>query len=129
MKGCSVDHRIDIADRAAISLSFICVVHCIAVAVLVGVLPAMAASLPFEHWVHDVLFWLAVPVSAFALIGGFRQHTNIIPSVVVTVGLGLMFFAFFVFHDSQWETWLSLAGAAVVACGHIVNYHLLRRLP
>lgn len=121
-----MERRADLADKTAIGLSFICVIHCVGISIVAATLPALSAAIPFEHWVHDFLFWIAVPISALALVGGIRQHRKLGPSLYVVAGLFTMFLGFFTFHETPHETWMSIVGAGVVAVGHVMNYRLLR---
>ena len=53
-------------DSAAIGVSTLCIIHCLALPLLVVALPALAVVAEVE-WVHKALVLVAAPVSLFAL--------------------------------------------------------------
>ncbi|MFY8100675.1 MAG: MerC domain-containing protein, partial [Allorhizobium sp.] len=75
-------------DGVAMSLSGLCLLHCLA-------LPVLAVGLPFlsvvaeAEWVHWLLVALAVPASALALLGSDGRRAG--PLVLgATLGLSLL---------------------------------------
>ena len=61
-------------DRTAIALSSLCVVHCLALPVLIAVLPFLA-HFGDDHWHAEVLI-VVLPVSLLAFSLGYRRHRN-----------------------------------------------------
>jgi hypothetical protein len=51
-------------DRIAISLSAICIVHCLAVPLVVAILPIAVLGFGGESHFHAVMLWLVVPASS-----------------------------------------------------------------
>ena len=68
-------------------LSGLCVVHCVATAVLLGLL-ASAGGLLGKPIIHEVGLTLAMIIGAFALGRGIREHGFMLPSAVGALGLG-----------------------------------------
>src|SRR5690606_42026264 len=60
-------------DRIAIALSAICIVHCLAIPLIVAVLPLAALGLGGGH-LHGLMLWLVVPVSVLGFALGSRLH-------------------------------------------------------
>src|SRR5690349_8585768 len=58
-------------DRIAMGLSGLCAVHCVATAILLGLL-ASAGGLLGQPIIHEVGLTLAMVIGAFALGGGYR---------------------------------------------------------
>jgi len=116
-----------ISDKAAISLSLLCTVHCLALPLIAVFLPAIAA-MPFaDEAFHLWLLVAVVPTSAYALTLGCKKHQRY--RVVVTGAVGLLtLIAAAVFgHDLLGETGekaLTVAGTIIIAFGHIWNYRL-----
>src|SRR3982750_3065112 len=79
-------------DRLAMGLSGLCLVHCVATAVLLGML-ASAGSLLGQPIIHEVGLSLAMILGAAALGRGMREHGFILPSAVGLTGLALMAWA------------------------------------
>lgn len=88
-------------DRIAMGLSGLCAVHCVATAVLLGLL-ASAGGLLGKPIIHEVGLSLAMVLGAIALGRGIREHGFILPSLVGTAGLALMAFAMSL-HESGYE--------------------------
>ena len=72
-------------DRIAIALSTICIVHCLAMPVLIAVLPVAAVAFGSDGHFHTLMLWLVVPTSVIGFGLGFRVHRS--PGIV-TVGMG-----------------------------------------
>lgn len=106
-------------DRIAMGLSGLCAVHCVATAVLLGLL-ASAGGLLGKPIIHEVGLTLAMILGAIALGRGIREHGFLLPSAVGTLGLALMAYAM-TLHESGWEPVVTIVGVSVLALGHRLN--------
>jgi MerC mercury resistance protein len=106
-------------DRLAIGLSGICLVHCLATAVLLGMLSA-AGGLLGSVMIHEVGLGLAMIVGAFALGRGIMEHGFMMPSAVGSMGLGVMAGALSMPHDGT-EALYTVIGVGILALGHQLN--------
>lgn len=106
-------------DRIAMGLSGLCVVHCVATAVLLGLL-ASAGGFLGQPIFHEVGLTLAMIIGAFALGLGIRQHGFMMPSAIGALGLGVMAGALSLPHDGR-EPVYTVIGVMVVALGHRLN--------
>ena len=106
-------------DRIAMGLSGLCAVHCVATAVLLGLL-ASAGGLLGKPIIHEVGLSLAMVLGAIALGRGVREHGFLLPSAVGTLGLVVMAYAM-TLHESGWEPVVTIAGVSVLALGHRLN--------
>ena len=106
-------------DRIAMGLSGLCAVHCVATAVLLGLL-ASAGGLLGKPIIHEVGLSLAMIIGAIALGRGMREHGLILPSLVGTIGLALMAYAM-TLHESGLEPVVTIVGVSVLALGHRLN--------
>jgi hypothetical protein len=109
-------HRL---DRIAMGLSGLCAIHCVATAVLLGLL-ASAGGLLGKPIIHEVGLALAMIVGAIALGRGIRDHGLILPSAVGVAGLALMAYAM-TLHESGYEPFVTILGVSVLALGHRLN--------
>jgi hypothetical protein len=109
-------HRL---DRIAIGLSGVCLVHCLATAVLLGLVSA-AGGLIGAHWVHEVGLTLAMGLGAVALGRGILEHGFMMPSAVGGLGLGVMAGALTLSHDGG-EALYTMVGVGILALGHRLN--------
>ena len=106
-------------DRIAISLSGLCVVHCVATAVLLG-LVASAGGFLGQPIIHEVGLTLAMVLGSFALGRGILEHGFMMPSAVGGLGLGVMAGALTQPHDGT-EAAYTVAGVLILALGHRLN--------
>lgn len=107
-------------DRLAIGLSGLCVVHCLATAVTIGVLASAGGVLGAE-WVHEIGLSLAMILGGFALGRGAAIHGFLLPVAVGSLGLGVMGGALTLPHDGT-ESLFTVIGVAILALGHRLNF-------
>ena len=107
-------------DRLAIGLSGLCIVHCLATAVALGLLSAAGGILGAEI-IHEVGLTLAMILGGVALGRGVMQHGFMMPSSIGALGLGVMFGALQMPHDGT-EAMYSVIGVALLALGHRLNF-------
>ncbi len=106
-------------DRLAIGLSGLCLVHCVATAVLLAMLSA-AGGLLGSPAIHEVGLSLAMVVGSFALGRGIIEHGFMMPSAVGSMGLGVMAGALSLPHDGS-EALYTVIGVGILALGHQLN--------
>ena len=100
-------------------LSGLCVVHCVATAVILGLL-ASAGGLLGSPIIHEIGLTFAMIVGAFALGRGVLEHGFVLPSAVGALGLGVMAGALQL-HEGGHEPIYTVAGVMVLALGHRLN--------
>jgi hypothetical protein len=106
-------------DRIAMGISGLCVVHCVATAVLLGLL-ASAGGLLGKPIVHEVGLTLAMIIGAFALGRGYLGHGFMLPAAVGAMGLGVMAGALSL-PEGGHEPIYTVVGVLIVALGHRLN--------
>jgi hypothetical protein len=111
--------RNGLMDRMAIAVSGLCVVHCIASAVLVTLL-ASAGGLLVSPVIHEVGLTIAIMLGAVALGRGVLEHDFMMPSAVGGLGLGVMAGAMTMQHGIA-ETAYTIVGVLILALGHDLN--------
>jgi hypothetical protein len=107
-------------DRLAIALSGMCVAHCFATAVLLGVL-ASAGGIFESPIFHEAGLVLAILLGAVALGHGAVAHGFMMPAAIGSLGLGIMAGALTMDHGWQ-ESAYTLLGVAILALGHDLNH-------
>ena len=112
-------HWLGQLDRMAITLSGLCLVHCLATAVTLALL-ASAGGLLGSPWIHEVGLTLAMVLGAVALGRGVYEHGFMMPSAVGGLGLGVMAGALTLPHDGS-EALYTIVGVAILALGHQLN--------
>ena len=111
--------RSEAIDRLAIGLSGLCLVHCIASAVLLAVL-ASAGGLLLDPIVHELGMMLALGLGIVGLGRGILAHGFMLPAAIGSLGLGIMAGALTLDHDAL-TTIYSVAGVLILALGHDLN--------
>lgn len=114
----------DRLDRMGILLSGLCVLHCMAGLVLVGVLGLGAEWLLAPAW-HRAGLALAIVIGAVTIGIGVQRHGRLLPLLIAGVGLCLMAGALLVGHGAD-EAVLTVAGVALVATAHVLNLRYAR---
>lgn len=110
-------HRL---DRMAIGLSGLCVVHCLATAVLLA-LVASAGGILGAEWIHEVGLTLAMVMGIISLGRGIMEHGFAMPGAVGGLGLGVMAGALTLPHNGI-EALYTVVGVAILALGHRLNF-------
>lgn len=106
-------------DQAAIFLSGLCIVHCLATAMLV-VMAVSATSALMSPAIHEIGLAVAVVLGVIALGLGALNHGRPLPLALGAVGIGLMAIAVAGPHGVA-EIVLTMGGVVLVATGHILN--------
>lgn len=106
-------------DRIAVGLSGLCLVHCLATAVLLGLVSAAGGMLGAPI-VHEVGLTLAMGLGSIALGRGVLEHGFMMPSAVGGLGLGVMAGALRMPHDGT-EALYTVIGVMILALGHRLN--------
>ena len=108
-------------DLSAVSLSALCLVHCLALPVLAAMLPLASAWVQSE-WVHVVFVLIAAPLSALALLHGGSGHRAPAPWLALAgLGVGLLALGA-VGPIRSWETPVTVAGSLCLATVHLWNW-------
>ncbi|HET8750603.1 MAG TPA: MerC domain-containing protein [Sphingomicrobium sp.] len=106
-------------DSLAMGLSGLCLVHCVATAVLLGLL-ASAGGFLGSPVIHEVGLTLAMIIGSFALGRGIVEHGFLLPSATGALGLGVMAGALSLPEGSH-EAIYTVAGVMILALGHRLN--------
>jgi hypothetical protein len=106
-------------DRIAMGLSGLCMVHCLATAVLLGLLSAAGGFLGAPI-IHEVGLTLAMIMGSIALGRGILEHGFLMPSAIGALGLGVMAGAL-TLHETGNEPIFTVIGVAILALGHRLN--------
>src|SRR5438270_3667475 len=106
-------------DRIAMGLSGLCLVHCVATAVLLGLL-ASAGGFLGRPIIHEVGLSLAMMIGAFALGRGILEHGFVMPAAIGALGLGVMAGALSL-PEGGHEPIYTVMGVMILALGHRLN--------
>ena len=106
-------------DRIAMALSGLCLVHCLASAILVAVLASAGGILLNPH-IHEIGLVIAIALGVVSLGRGIVEHGFMMPAAVGGLGLGVMSGALSLPHDGA-EMVYTIIGVAILALGHDLN--------
>ena len=116
-----------VSDKFAMGLSLACVLHCFFVPSFL-ILTSGMLSVSFDNeFVHKLLVLVAVPISSFALIKGYKYHKTFsflsygilgLVALILAVVLGESILGEF------GEKGLTLLGSILVAYSHFKNYKM-----
>jgi MerC mercury resistance protein len=112
-------------DVSAIGLSGLCLVHCLAPALLV-VLGLRLMPIAESAAVHPLLLGMALPIGVAAFSAGFRRHADRRVMALGLAGFALMGLGIAVGHGGSAETLLTVAGVTLLACAHALNWKTLK---
>jgi hypothetical protein len=123
-----------LADLTGIVLSFTCLIHCLALPLLLLLAPALSRWIALPEEVHAAILLLALPAAAIAMRDGWRRHRRLAPTVLAVSGLALLALGL-----SAHEGWiaatdpeaadrlLTSAGALTLAAAHLANWRWRHR--
>ncbi len=107
-------------------ISGLCVVHCIAVPLVIVLFPAIGLQIfPQEDLTHAVLFAFILGTAGLAFVSGYRVHGQWQPVAWLVVGLIIVSFATFFVHRTMghmWEPIFAIAGSLCLIRAHYLNH-------
>ena len=119
------------SDKTAISLSALCLVHCLLVPSFLVFLSGYISLSYNNELIHYAILFLAIPVSIYALITGVKNHNSYsylyvgllgILTLILAVTLGVQTWG------EAGEKILTTIGALLVTISHFKNYRLCREV-
>jgi hypothetical protein len=102
-------------DAAALTLSTLCLVHCLALPVVAVALPILGAFAEAE-WVHWIFAGLAAPISLWTLR---RSGAGLL--TLAAAGVVLLFAGAAEFPTHEAETVVTVTGGLLISAAHILN--------
>lgn len=112
-------------DAAAVVLSGVCLLHCLALPIALTVLPIVNVTLLDESTFHLIMMAVILPISIIALTIGCRQHKDKLTLVLGSVGLGILTITAIFGHELlglTGERIVTSIGGLILAAAHIQNY-------
>ena len=119
------------SDKTAISLSALCLAHCLLVPSFLVFLSGYISLSYNNELIHYAILFIAIPVSIYALITGVKNHNSYtylyvgllgILTLILAVTLGVQMWG------EAGEKILTTVGALLVAISHFKNYRLCREV-
>lgn len=112
-------------DRLGVCVSIACLIHCLALPLLLAALPAFGAI----YWIGDgfdlIFAVLAIVLALACLCWGFRIHRK--KRLFITFGAAFLFlFSGLFYAEGLLETGLLAVGGLGLVGSHLLNRHLCR---
>ena len=115
------------SDKLAISLSAACVIHCLFAPTLIIFAYSFLSFSVESELIHYIILMLALPISALALVLGYRNHKVLSFLMIGITGLSLMLLAVLLGEGTS-EKVLTVIGSCTVAYAHYKNHKVCKEL-
>ena len=125
MEPCEVK-SVAVLDRAGMSASLACAVHCAVFPLVLAALPALGLAWLDTAWVDWTMVLLAAGIAFRAHRGGFTMHRRCLPAGVAVVGLLTLVTTMCLLKGNASQHYMQASGAVVVASSHFLNRRLCR---
>ncbi len=115
------------ADKVAISMSILCLLHCLVLPLMMALTPSILALPMSDEAFHIWMIIGVVPISFYALTMGCKNHKRHQVLYLGGIGMLILSVAAFFGHDllsEVLEKALTAIGALIIAIAHIRNYRL-----
>lgn len=112
-------------ESAALFASLGCIAHCLALPLVILLLPGALALFAQSEAFHAVLLGLVLPTALTAFWLGSRRHGAIWPGLLGTLGIAGLGVALFLAGTAQVA--LTVTGSLLLIGGHLINWRLRSR--
>lgn len=106
-------------DRIAMVLSGLCLVHCLATAIVFATLSTVGGMFG-NPIIHEAGLALAIALGIVALGNGIMRHGRFLPPSIGALGIGAMTAALTLPHGGS-EMVATMLGVVLLATGHFLN--------
>lgn len=118
----------DMIEGLAVGATIACLIHCIALPVILAALPAMATMVPIPATFHIIALAFAVPATGGALYIGYRHHRLATPLLAGSAGIALLALGVLRWGETPLEAPLTILGSLLIAAAHVANWRLRRAI-
>lgn len=106
-------------DLAGISLSVLCIIHCVGLPLLILFLPSL---LSFKNETFHILMLVAIiPISGYAFFKGYQQHQH--HQMILWAILGLTLLLLAPLSGELLEAVFTLSGSIIIVFSHYMNIY------
>jgi MerC mercury resistance protein len=113
-------------DRAGLTASLACAVHCALLPIALAALPALGLAWLDSPWVDWGMVALALAIALTAHRGGYRVHGRCLPAGVAITGIAIIIGTVCVLKGSASQHYIQASGAAMIAGSHLLNHRFCR---
>ena len=126
----NIQHHQRFADHLAIVFSGTCLLHCLALPLLVTLFPIVQSAFLDEAMFHLLMLVLILPTSLLALSTGCFKHKDRLTISLGSIGLAVLTVTSLFGHDLfglNGERIVTSIGGVILAASHIRNFLLCRQ--
>jgi hypothetical protein len=116
----------DLIEGLAVGATIACLIHCLALPMLVVAVPVISTLMPIPEHFHLIALCLAIPATAGALFAGYRRHRLAAPLIAGTVGLTLLALGALRWGETPLEMPMTVIGSLAIGAAHVVNWRFRR---
>lgn len=106
--------------------SFLCIIHCVSLPLLIVFVPSMASYFSDEGVAHYMLYSVAIVAALLSIAPGYRMHLKKAPLIWLGAGLASLGLATFA-HDylgHDYEPFIAVFGSLLIIRAHYLNHKL-----
>ena len=119
------------SDKLAISLSLVCVIHCLFAPSFVILSSGYYAATLNNEFVHNLILFFAIPVSLFALALGYKNHGAPQYFFIGITGLIILVMAIILgepLYGETGEKLFTILGSVFVVFAHYKNHQICKEI-
>jgi hypothetical protein len=113
-------------DRAGMSASLACAVHCALLPLALAALPALGLAWLDSPRVDWSMVVLALGIALSAHRGGYRLHRRCLPAGVALAGIVIIVTAMCLLKGSASHHYIQASGAVFIAGSHLLNHQFCK---
>ena len=110
------------SDAVAVSLSVLCVIHCLAFPMFAATLPLFGV-LSEAEWIHKLVVTIAIPVSILSFSLTNCKSTRLLFLFFAATGFCFLIAGAFFESLERYETLLTVCGAVLLAGAHAYRWN------
>ncbi|QZP08524.1 MerC domain-containing protein [Caenibius sp. WL] len=116
--------RTNVVEGVAVSASLLCLVHCLALPLLLLLLPGVLGLFAQSDAFHYAALALVVPAGLAAFWLGYRRHRARRPALLGIAGVICLVIALLPGAGEGGELWFTVTGSLLLVIGHTLNWRL-----
>ena len=119
------------SDKLAISLSLVCVIHCLFAPSFVILSSGYFAATLDNEFVHNLILFFAIPISLFALALGYKNHGAPQYFFIGITGLIILVMAVILgepLYGETGEILFTILGSVFVVFAHYKNHQICKEI-
>jgi hypothetical protein len=116
-------------DKAAVVLSGLCLVHCLALPLVIALFPVFGFTVVEHSTFHQLILIVVIPTTVLALGAGYRRHRRHAVPLFGALGVIALVVAAFGAHAlgaDILERSMTVVGGLLIATAHVQNFRYTR---